>query len=265
MEMGMQIKQTNLVSTLIDQQLVKKNEERNINRPKFRKHFYASDGLTYQYGGKCPRALTYEFIQLNLGVEPSPIDIRSLRTFSIGEHFHDWIQELIINTGTATAIEEFNINQVILPNNTILYIKHKQLSNRLVFEYDNIKITGRIDIKLKIATKEYVVDIKSIKSNRFIELQSPKLAHILQVQLYMAATGIKRGILIYVDKSTSQFKEWVFTYDSSFVAIHLVYYQNLKLQYIDQNKLPERPYAKPGVFCREYCKWNKPCWEENNE
>jgi hypothetical protein len=255
-----EIKQTNIISSLIDQQLQKANEDRANNRPKARQHFYASDGLTYQYGGTCPRALTYEFLQEKLNVEPEPIDITSLRTFSIGEHFHDWIQNLLIPTGQVMSIEEFNIDKITLPNNNILYIKHKKGSNRLEFNYNNILITGRIDIKIKIQGRSYVVDIKSIKSSKFNTLETAKLAHILQVQLYMAATGISRGILLYVDKDLNRFKEWVFTYDPIFIATHLVYYQTLQLQYIDKSRLPERPYSKPGVFCNQYCKWNKVCW-----
>jgi len=72
---------------------------------------------------------------------------------------------------------------------------------------DNFKLVGRIDA----ANPDHIVEIKTVR-----ELYSPVLIQwILQVNTYMHITGIKKAILLIVERQTGEIHQREIEYDSN--------------------------------------------------
>lgn len=69
-------------------------------------------------------------------------------------------------------------------------------------------VSGHIDAIVRDAdNSKYILEIKTINEKGFRELSGPKQTHMGQIQFYMAATGIKRGSLLYINRDNPQFTE----------------------------------------------------------
>ena len=116
----------------------------------------------------------------------------------------------------------------------------------------------------------YVLDIKSMNSFLFKNLIQPKQENVFQLQLYLHFFGIKKGILLYVNKDTQELKEFIILYDRVLSTKLLKDLESLKTK-IDLNTIPKRllsyPKDKECQFCqfREICKKataNEMSWKE---
>jgi len=73
---------------------------------------------------------------------------------------------------------------------------------------EDYQIYGHCDGILQLGDQKGVLEIKSINSNGFWNLYSPKPEHMIQVHAYMFALGIPRGVLLYEEKDSQELKEF---------------------------------------------------------
>jgi len=184
--------------------------------------FYITDA------GKCPRAVFFKF----KNAPREPMDARILRIFEHGENIHRSIFNILyrLRLGVVTEIP--------IPSQEI--------------------ISGRADAILCINNENYVLDIKSINSMIFKNMQGPKEENIFQIQLYMHFFNIKKGILLYVDKDQQALKEFFIDYDQKLVESLLDKFNSLKQQ-VENNVIPARLADYPRNWQCSYCQFKDIC------
>jgi CRISPR/Cas system-associated exonuclease Cas4 (RecB family) len=80
-------------------------------------------------------------------------------------------------------------------------------------EQDGFTVSGRVDdlVLLKEEDKKVLVEVKSCRSINGME--EPENTHKMQLQLYMHATGIRNGVVLYVEKNTLKSRSFAVAYD----------------------------------------------------
>ncbi|PIQ92858.1 MAG: hypothetical protein COV69_00880 [Parcubacteria group bacterium CG11_big_fil_rev_8_21_14_0_20_39_14] len=185
-------------------------------------HFYITDA------GKCPRAVFFKFKKaFKEEMEP-----RVLRLFDYGDQIHQFILKPLFSMGTVRSSE------ISIPPQQI--------------------ISGRADAVVSFGNELYVLDIKSMNSMVFQNLERPKEEHLYQVQLYLHFFEIKRGLLLYVNKDTLDLKEFIFEYDALLAKKLLLDFYNLKTK-IDSNIIPSRLDSWPEGWQCKYCQFKEIC------
>lgn len=111
------------------------------------------------------------------------ITLADLRIFEIGHIFHNFIQQNIFPDGEHEVRVKYDVN-------------------------DNIKIIGRADIVLD----DTVIELKT--TSRKVELF--KENHLAQITFYMHALGMKKGKIIYINKTNFEVYEFDVSYVKSF-------------------------------------------------
>jgi CRISPR/Cas system-associated exonuclease Cas4 (RecB family) len=200
--------------------------ENQKNREQTR--FYITDA------GKCPRAVFFKF----KNAPKEPIEPRLMRIFDHGENIHRNIFNILyrLKIGCTTEIK--------IPDQEI--------------------VSGRADAILCLPTEQtgvnenYVLDIKSINSMLFRKLEQPKEENIYQVQLYMHFFGIKKGILLYVDKDQQNLKEFFLDYDEQLCKNLMDKFYALKSQ-IESDILPAKLEDYPRNWQCNYCVFKDIC------
>lgn len=180
--------------------------------------FYITDA------GKCPRAVFFRF----KNAPREAIDARLMRIFEHGEHIHRNIFNILyrLKIGCTTEIP--------IPSQEI--------------------ISGRADAILCVNNENYVLDIKSMNSMVFRNLSAPKEENICQIQLYLHYFGIKKGILLYIDKDRQEIKEFFVDYDEVLCKSLLDKFYALKDQ-VEANTIPARLEDYPRNWQCNYCQF----------
>jgi CRISPR/Cas system-associated exonuclease Cas4 (RecB family) len=197
-------------------------------RNKEQTRFYITDA------GKCPRAVFFKF----KNAPKEPTNPRIMRIFEHGENIHRSIFNVLyrLKIGVTTEIP--------IPPQEI--------------------VSGRADAILCMDNENYVLDIKSINSMIFRNLGSPKEENIYQIQLYMHFFGIKKGILLYVDKDQQELKEFFIDYDEKLCSGLMDKFYALKGQ-IESDVLPERLNDYPKNWQCNYCVFREICKTASKE
>ena len=208
------------------------DQERSKQKEQTR--FYITDA------GKCSRAVFFKF----KNAPKEEIEARILRMFDHGDYIHRLILSTLFSLGIVRSSE------INIPSQRV--------------------ISGRADAILSWENELYVLDIKSMNSFLFKNLVQPKQENIFQLQLYLHFFGIKKGILLYVNKDTQELKEFIVFYDKILAEKLLKDLESLKTK-IDSSIIPKRlsdyPKDKECQFCqfREICKKatvNEISWKE---
>ena len=108
---------------------------------------------------------------------------RVLRIFDNGHHVHERIQEYLTEAGVLLQAE-------------------------VPLENKKYEIQGTCDGVVKIGDREGILEIKSINQNQFYSLHEPKLAHLIQINVYMFLAEIPQGVLLYECKDNQQLKNF---------------------------------------------------------
>jgi CRISPR/Cas system-associated exonuclease Cas4 (RecB family) len=200
--------------------------ENQRNREQTR--FYITDA------GKCPRAVFFKF----KNAPREPMDARIMRIFEHGENIHRSIFNILyrLKLGVVTEIP--------IPSQEI--------------------ISGRADAILCIGNENYVLDIKSMNSMIFRNLNEPKEENVFQIQLYMHFFNIKKGILLYIDKDRQEMKEFFVDYDETLCKDLLDKFYALKDQ-VEKNLIPARLTDYPRNWQCSYCAFKDVCKLANGE
>jgi len=128
-----------------------------------------------------------------------------------------------------------------------------------------LNVSGTVDRVIEISVdgvmKRYVIDYKSIKADRFMELNAPKMDHKVQQHIYDLLNWEAAGwMMIYENKDEHDFKIYTEQYDNDML-------QNCikKLQQMDRwneaylkkvEPLPKISLIKD--WCN-YCEWKNKC------
>ena len=184
--------------------------------------FYITDA------GKCGRSIFFKF----KNAPREKLDARLLRLYEKGEYLHRNIISILIRMGILVASE------VNIPAQEM--------------------IAGRADAIVSLNNELYLVDIKSINSMIFRNLNEPKEENLSQLQLYLHFFNIKKGILLYIDKDQQNIKEFFVNYDKNFVQSLLKDFENLK-QKVDSNIVPGRLPDYPQNWQCQYCQFKEVC------
>jgi hypothetical protein len=133
--------------------------------------------------------------------------------FDIGNAVHYWYQNYYLGQmgilkgkwrcGNCNAVigtdpkPEFRPKKCVCGNTSVWNYEECHVYSK---EWD---VTGKVDGILDIDGKPYVLDIKTSDPDLFKKMKSPWLSAEFQVQVYLWLTGIKDGVLLYVDKSAN--------------------------------------------------------------
>ena len=170
---------------------------------------------------------------------PKETDKSTTKVFKAGEMLHEFISEVI----------KSEKNPEIELVNSEIPVK---------IETKEFIISGRIDnlMLVKVDEKQYLVEVKSCK---FLPNEA-KEDNVMQLQLYMHATGIHDGILLYIKKDDLQTLSFELKYDKDAVKDILERFDVLHKTLTSQ-KIPDAE-AKINLqkqWMCQYCLWQQEC------
>jgi hypothetical protein len=137
--------------------------------------------------GSCMRKTYYSYLY------PVDFDTEKLRIFEMGNVIHEFVVNLLGNTPHAelTATEK----ELAIVDT----IGDLMISGRL----DDMIIVKTIDASGNEVSEKVIIEVKSARSLEYFD--SPKEPHMMQLMIYMknmSYYGIKKGVLLYVDKNS---------------------------------------------------------------
>jgi len=207
-----------MLKELIDQFYLDKQKDKEQH------HFYITDA------GKCARAVFFKF----KNVPREAIEPNVLRMFDHGDHIHSLIMKPLLSIRDIHVVA----SEINIPPQEI--------------------VSGRADAIISDGKTLYVLDIKSMNSMIFKNLEEPKEENINQLQLYLHFFKIPKGILLYVSKDNQQLKEFIVDYDRELAQSLLINLADLKNK-IDSDIIPQRLATWPAGWQCQYCQFREIC------
>lgn len=127
-------------------------------------------------------------------------------------------------------------------------------------------IAGSFDALIKIAGKRWMIDFKSIHDfgfNYIYRERKPKEAHIKQLVTYCVAKGVKRGMLIYINKNTGEYHVYTLKVtDKEWAAVNRWCLKVIRA--VKEEELPNRHSdCNQGNFLYERCPFARICFGKN--
>jgi CRISPR/Cas system-associated exonuclease Cas4 (RecB family) len=193
-------------------------------KDKAQTHFYITNA------GKCPRAVFFKF----KNAPGEEMDANILRIFDHGDHIHQMIMKPLLSIRDIHVVA----SEVNIPPQEL--------------------VSGRADAILSDGKNLYVLDIKSMNSMVFRNLEEPKPENVDQVQLYMHYFQIPSAILLYVSKDNQDLKEFLVVYDKTRAENLLNGLVGLKNK-IDSDVVPDRIPTYPDDWQCKYCQFKEVC------
>ena len=225
-------KQNNSIQPIINEYLRKEKEENKHDS----KYFHASSL------GSCKRKQIWTILKVP---ETNPLDDRMLRVFSVGNVFHEWLQDKLAKAGVLIAKEQEVIN-----------------------EKYNYK--GRFDALVKIENKNILYDFKTQHSKSFHYIKNNNEGvdegKKLQVVSYAVMGNIKvdECRILFISKDDLCFLEYIIPIEpykkkviDELVELN-VFLKTKKLP----PALPEKENGKPNWQCG-YCRYLDKCRGKN--
>lgn len=211
-------REVKMLKELIDKFYLDRQKDKEQTR------FYITDA------GKCSRAVFFKF----KNAPRTEMDAKVLRMFDHGDQVHQLIMRPLLGIREIHVVaSEVNIGPQEL-------------------------ISGRADAIISDGKDLYVLDIKSMNSMIFRNLEEAKEDNINQLQLYLHFFKIPKGILLYVNKDTLELKEFLINYDPRLAQSLLKELNNLKSK-IDANIIPARLADYPQNWQCQYCQFKEIC------
>ncbi len=208
------------------------NHLRKESRPKEIGRYYPSEI------GTCLRKIWYTY---KFPMETKP-DL--LKVFELGNILHDFVVKVL----KSDKNPDVELLKTELP--------FKQ-------EIEDFVVSGRIDniILIKANGKSILVEVKSTGNIDFVEEAMPH--NIVQLQLYMYATGIHNGILLYVDKKNLKSKVFPIAYNEEDAMKIINRFKALnKFLKMDAIPDPEAREKRGTIWMCKYCEYRDKCYRE---
>ena len=208
---------------LIDKYLHRKTSQKSVGR------YYPSEI------GSCIRKIWYSYKY------PKELDPGVRKIFHMGNMVHDFVVDVLKSEKNS----EIELLQSELP---------------LIIDKKDYVLSGRVDnvLLIKKNNEKVLVEVKSTKLLSMIKETQP--SHVMQLQLYMHALGIHKGILLYIEKSSLGSKEFTLNYDESKIQEVMTRFETLH-QHLVSDKLPD-PEAKQKKHMNwmcNYCNYRERC------
>jgi len=207
--------------------LIDNHLEREISHKQIGKYYPS------EIGG-CLRKTWYSY------KKPKPTETKLIRIFQAGDMLHEFIEEVIIS--------EKNPEVELLEAEFPIKIQEKDFT-----------ISGRIDsiILTKIENRKVLVEVKSCK---YLPKEF-RTEHEMQLQLYMHATSVRDGIILYIQKDNLQTIWFEIPYDKEKIEKALERFHVLHTSLIE-DKIPEAEakHDEDKVWLCEKCSWKNECW-----
>ena len=204
--------------------------------------------LRLSSSGKCGRQLAY---LTHYPDEKEDLNARALNVFIHGDIIHEKERILISQVTELKWVEErvyFRVN-------------------------DEVRVAGHIDGLVKVGDEWMILDIKSINTRGFKEIQEGGMRpdYEAQVNAYMDATGVEKAILWFYNKDTSHRHAVTMRYNPRVVEQVRLRFQRV----LDSTPdcLPDREYSPQAEVSRgkmtgreylpwqcSYCPFTERCW-----
>lgn len=206
------------------------NHLKRESRPKGAGRYYPSEI------GTCLRKIWYSYIY------PQETGAELMKIFQLGNMMHDFVVDVLRS--------EKNPDVQLLKSEFPLR-----------FDVDDFVVSGRVDnlILVKASGKEFLVEVKSAGSVEYITEAKPH--NIMQLQLYMHVTGIKSGLLLYLDKRNLKSKIYEVKYDEKEAMKIVERFRELH-KHLKEKKLPlpEARGSKENLWMCRYCEYHDRCY-----
>lgn len=219
-----------LAGMLEDAYLSKRREPR-----KAKKYSFAPSSIAYGHGN-CPR---YWYLAFEGGTAIDNNDALGIANMENGSQAHERIQKLFEKTGTLVASE-------------------------VEVKLSDPPVRGFIDVMIRWDDEVVVGEIKTTRQEAWMVRQNsmaPSANHLLQVLIYMKATGKKQGFLLYENKNTQEFLIIPVNMNEKNEKILedvLEWLRTVYKAWQDQT-LPTRPFRVNNKICKN-CPVQDWCW-----
>jgi len=189
--------------------------------------------------GGCMRKVYYSY------VDPKPVKMDLTKIFEVGNILHDFVAEVLRSE-----------------KNPEVELLDSELPFKL--EMKDFVISGRIDdlLLVKSSGSEALVEVKSTAYLKYVK--GPQPTHLMQLQLYMHALGVREGYLLYIEKATLATKAFHVKYDAE-AAMKAIDRFKMLHKFLKAKELPEaeaRASRKDdiGWMCKG-CDWHDECFK----
>lgn len=185
--------------------------------------------------GGCLRASWYQAMKAPKSGQDSGDDLlKTYITFEFGTYAHVMFQNLCEQAG---LLERREVG--------ILDVK--------------LKIIGHADGIVKVAGERRLLEIKTINSRGFISLGEVKPGHLRQIHAYMKALALQSAVVIYLNKDTSQVKEFVVRFDPAFYQEFVAARIGTFFKSVRAQRPPPQEGSNPSLAPCSYCAYQRVC------
>jgi CRISPR/Cas system-associated exonuclease Cas4 (RecB family) len=224
-------------------------------KPKFtKKNNFSASNLTYG-AGECPR---YWYLAFDGQIFYDNADAFGVANRTQGSLGHGRIQEAIEASGLLDDQMEFDP----LPRK---YNKQTHPAMEFRVKIDDPPFDGYGDVMLKYKGERLVGEIKTISNEAFEYKKASKkskMAHLMQLLIYMKVWKVGKGVMIYENKNNHElltlpvvvndnYRNWI---DKTFDWMRVVY------KSWQDKQLPQKPYRSNSKICK-VCPIQKACAE----
>ena len=136
----------------------------------------------------------------------------------------------------------------------------------IIIDLSGQEVNGQLIPKdASVEESHLIVDFKSIRSEMFKTLSSPKDDHFSQMQIYLYLSGLKFGKFLYENKNDQMFREYLVVRDENFIEKMVHEAKGLKKIVTSTNSagkwtLPPRAHKKDNTKECIECSFRSHCW-----
>ena len=219
-----------------------------------KKNNFSASGLTYG-AGECPRYWTLAF---DGQITYDNSDAMGVANRTQGTLGHGRIQEAIEASGLLAQDLEMDP----IPRK---YSQQTHPAMEFRVKTDDPPFDGYGDVMIDYKGERLVGEIKTIRNDEFeyrkINRRS-KMAHLMQLLLYMKVWKMRKGVMIYENKNTHELLTLPVVVNEHYRAWAEEAFDWMKLVYKNwqEKQLPEIPYRSNSKICK-VCPIQKACAE----
>lgn len=152
---------------------------------------------------------------------------------------------------------------------TILEEMEILVSKEVEINFADPPIRGFIDVLVRWDSEVVVGEIKTTSQEAFLvkqNLMKAAPAHLLQLLIYMKATGKKKGFVIYENRNSLQYIIIPVEMDEKNDKIVNDVFKWLRLVWKswEDKEIPQRPFRKSSKICK-HCPIMAACWDREDE
>jgi len=163
----------------------------------------------------CPRKVALDIL-FPEHIPEHPFDVHTMRIFAIGHAVHEWVQNKWLGPAGIiygkwecyacdTKIKGFMPRRCPVCDATRRKIFYKERKLRK----KDLNLVGSVDGFTKIGRRRAVVEVKTINPDGFKSAKQPLPAHYYQVNLYMHMSKTSKAVVLYINKSSGELKEFI--------------------------------------------------------